>query len=79
MSSQADLPLQVVRSWISVFSIRTKRTYITRRVVNKSMTLHLVFALEAFPAFGTLAAFNGTVVRSFGGVDVHVRSMFVAD
>jgi len=47
-----------------MFSIRTERTNIARRIVNEAMTFHFVLALESFTTFATLTAFDGTVVRS---------------
>jgi len=67
-----DVPLQVIRSRISMFTVRTKGTDVAGGVMDEAVSFHFVFALEAFAAFAALAAFDGAVVWSLRGVDVHV-------
>jgi hypothetical protein len=69
------LPLQIIRSRILVFAIRTERTHIARRLMHEAVTYHFVFALEAFSAFGARTAGDGAVVGSILRVDVCVRAM----
>lgn len=47
-----------------MFSIRTERTNIPRRIVNEAVTFHFVLAFESFTAFAALATLDGAVVRS---------------
>lgn len=42
--------------------IRAEWAYITRRVMDKAMAFHFVFALEALAAFGARTAFYWAVV-----------------
>jgi len=65
----SNMSLQVIRSWVFVFTAGAVWTYIARRLMNKLMTDHFVFALEALAHFGALAAFDRAIVRTDGGVN----------
>lgn len=58
--------------------VRAVRTHVTRRIVDEAVSNHFIFTLEAFSAFGTLAAAHRAVVGSFLGVDVFVGAILGA-
>ena len=58
------IPLKIVRSWIFVLSIRTERTNISRRIMDKSMSYHLVLPFEALATFTSRATFHTAVMWS---------------
>jgi hypothetical protein len=51
-----------------VFPVWTEWTNIARRLMNKTVSYHLIFALETFAAFASRAIFHWTIVRSVGRV-----------
>jgi len=59
-----NVALQVIWTWISVISIRTKRAHVPGAVVNKAMTNHFVLAFKTFAALAARTACNRAVVRS---------------
>jgi hypothetical protein len=67
------IPLEIVGPRILVLPIRTKRTDIARRIVDKPMPNHLIFSLKAFAALTARTARNGAIVRSGGGVNIRMR------
>jgi hypothetical protein len=69
------IPLQVVRPWVFMFSIRTKGTNVTRRLVDEAMTYHLVLPFEPLSALSPRAAVDRAVVRSALRVNVCVRAI----
>jgi hypothetical protein len=58
------LPLQIVWSWIFVFSIRAERAHVAWKLMRKTMSYHLILPLEAFPVFGPRTARYRAVVRT---------------
>ena len=70
----SNIPLQIVRPWISMLAFRAERADIARTVVHQAVANHLVLAFESFAAFGARAACNWTVVRSALAVHVLVRA-----
>jgi hypothetical protein len=46
-----DVSLQIVRSRVLMFSIRTERTDVAGGIVDEAVSDHFVFPLEAFAAF----------------------------
>lgn len=67
------VPLEVVRSRILVFSIRTKWANIARRIVYQTMSNHLVLSLKAFSTFASGAAFDHAVVRPIRRMNIGMR------
>lgn len=55
-----------------MFKVWTERKYVTRRLVNKSMSYHLTFSLETSPTIGSWTACNWAEVRSVLRMDVDV-------
>jgi hypothetical protein len=68
-----DMPLKVVGPRIPVLLVRTKGTYIARRVVNQAMADHLIFAFESLSALASVTASLRTEVRTIGRVNVGMR------
>lgn len=68
------LPLQVVRTRIAVLLVKAEGTLVSRRAVDELVADHFVLALEALAALGMDAVLDGTVVGSFVGVDVCMRT-----
>ena len=64
------IPLQVIRSRVSMLAIWTERAHITRTLMNEPMPDHLVLPFEAFAAFAARALLHWTVVRP--QVRVHI-------
>jgi hypothetical protein len=46
-----DVSLQIVRSRVLVFSIRTERADVAGGIVDEAMSDHFIFALESFATF----------------------------
>jgi hypothetical protein len=67
-----NLPLQIVRSWVFVFSVGAKWTDISRGIMNESMPNHFVFPLEPLAAFAPWTASHGAIVGTLRGMDVGV-------
>lgn len=67
-----DVPLEIIRSRILVSLIRTERTYVSGRIVHKTVTDHLVFSLEALSALRARTALYGTIVWPELRVDICV-------
>lgn len=55
--------------------VRTKGTYIARRVVNQAMADHLIFAFESLSALASVTASLRTEVRTIGRVNVGMRAV----
>lgn len=70
-----DAPLQVIRSWILMFPLRTEWADISRRIVHKSMPDHLVFSFESFPSDPSWTVRNWTVVWAFLRVHIGVGTV----
>jgi len=70
-----NVSLQVIWTWISVISIRTKRAHVTGAVVNKAVTNHLVLAFEPFAALAARTTSDRAIVRSVRAVNVGVRAI----
>lgn len=70
----SSLPLQIIRPWISMLLLRTKRANISRRVMHKTMSNHLILALEALSTNTPRAAWNRTIVRTLLGMYICMRA-----
>lgn len=68
------MTLQIVRTGVSVVSIRAEWTHITRTVVHKPVTNHLVLAFEAFATLATRAPCDWTVMRPARTVHIRMRT-----
>jgi hypothetical protein len=62
--STGNLPLEVVRSRVFVFSVWAKWAYVTRTLMNQSVTNHFDLPLKPFTAFSAWASCNWAVIRS---------------
>jgi len=69
----SHVALKIIRSRILVLSVRTERTDVSRRVMHKSMSDHLILSLEPFTAFSAWAALYRTVVRAIRRVNIGMR------
>ena len=69
-----NLPLQVVRSRVLVFSIGAERTHIARRIMYKAMPYHLVLAFEALSAFAAWTARDGAIMWAVLRMYVRMRA-----
>lgn len=66
----SSLPLEVVRTRISVLLVRTEGADVARRIVNQTVPNHLVFPFESIATWPSWAAWLGTEMRSKLGMDV---------
>jgi len=69
------MTLQIVRTWVSVVSVRTERTHIAWTVVHKPMTNHFVLAFEAFTTLATITTSDRAIVRPARTVHIRVRTI----
>lgn len=65
-----DIPLEVIRPGVLVLPVWAKGANIAGGIVDKSMTDHLVFPLEAFASLASWTSRDGAVVRPRGRVNV---------
>lgn len=75
MSSESseDLPLKVIGSRILVFSVGTERAHVPRRVMDKTMSNHLILPLETLPTFTARTTFHATIMWSVRGMHICMR------
>lgn len=55
-----------------MFPIRTEGTHVARRIMNKTMSNHLILPLESLPAFTPRTTLDTTVMRSMYRMDIGV-------
>ena len=58
-----DVSLQIIRPWVSVFTIWAKWTHIAGRFVDQAVPYHFVLSFEALACIGAWAVRHGAVVR----------------
>ena len=68
-------PLKMIRSVISVLSVRAKWAGVVRRNVNKTVPNHFIFTLKTFATFTPRAALHRTVMWPPNAVDNCMRTM----
>ena len=56
--------MKIVRPRIFVLLVRAERAYISWRFMNKTVSNHLIFPFEPFPAKPSMTARNGAEVRT---------------
>lgn len=71
----ANMSLQILRPRIFVLSIRTERTYITGRIVNKTMANHLILTLETLSSWPSRTSDNWTKVRTIRRMYIRMRAL----
>ena len=71
-----NIPLQIVRSWISVLTLGTKGTNVAGRLMHETVADHLILALEALPTFGTGARLDRAIMWATLRVNVGVRAEY---
>jgi len=65
-----NVPLQIIGSWILMFSIRAEWTHIARRLMYEPVPNHLILSLEALAALRSRTACNRAVVWAIRRVNV---------
>lgn len=75
MNELGNLPLEIIRPRVFILLVRTKRTCIARRVVNKSMPDHLILALKTLAPNAPRAPFNRAEVGAFLRVRIDMRAI----
>lgn len=71
----AGLPHKIIRPGVFMLLIRKKRTYVVRRVVDKSMPNHLIPALKTLAANATRAPFNRAEEGAILGMHIGMRAI----
>lgn len=68
-------PLKIIRTWISVFALRTKWTDISWASVDQPVSNHFILSLETLPSFRPRAVRHWAVVGSVLSMYVVVRAL----